>query len=491
MPKLNYKELKGKFVKLFTDRYFMAAFLLFIIGTFLRFLRLAEFVTFLGDQGRDAIIIKRILTLEHFPAIGPTTSVAQVYLGPFYYYFIAPWLLLFRFDPIGLAVGVAFFSCAYILITYFVISEIFNKTTAFIATFLVTFSAVIVDSSRYSWNPNLLPLFTILTVYFLIKALKTQKLLYWALAGAFLSFSIQLHYLALLLIPPIVAVLALDLTEAKRKIKNIVEKTGTLFLSFLFFSSPLLIFDLRHGFLNSRNFLDFFKKPGGTGGRIENLFSTFADLNKFSFHVAFLPILSVVLLLFIVVVFLFTLKKRDNSRFFLIFYIFLLFGYSFYSGPKYPHYFGTIYPIYFALVGYFLSFLSTSKAGKLLTVSFLAIFLVFNVQSFYFIYGKGPVQIEEAKKIAKIIYNSVSSEKYVLTSLPQRYNDYTYRYFLELWGRRPIEKDNLEKVSQLLVVCEKKCWPIGDPAWDIAYFAPRKVAGVWRSGEITIYKLTR
>jgi len=88
-----------KFGKLAEDKYFLAALVLFISGLFLRFYKLNGFVTFLGDQGRDAIIIKRIVSFEHFPAIGPPTSVGQVYLGPFYYYFIAPWLWLFNFEP--------------------------------------------------------------------------------------------------------------------------------------------------------------------------------------------------------------------------------------------------------------------------------------------------------------------------------------------------------------------------------------------------------
>ncbi len=70
-----------------------------ITGVILRFYKLEGFVTFLGDQGRDAIILKRIVTLEHFPAIGAPTSIGQVYLGPFYYYFISPWLFFFTLSP--------------------------------------------------------------------------------------------------------------------------------------------------------------------------------------------------------------------------------------------------------------------------------------------------------------------------------------------------------------------------------------------------------
>src|SRR3989344_2321104 len=93
-------------------------FFILLPVVFLRFFKLAEFAMFLGDQGRDAIIIKRIITLEHFPAIGPPSSLGQIYLGPFYYYLIAPFLFLSRFNPVGPALGVALISIIGIIISY-------------------------------------------------------------------------------------------------------------------------------------------------------------------------------------------------------------------------------------------------------------------------------------------------------------------------------------------------------------------------------------
>src|SRR3989304_5417269 len=130
------------------------------IAAFLRLYNFEGFVTFLGDQGRDAIVVKRILTGEHLPAIGAPTSVGQVYLGPFYYYFIAPWLLIFRNNPIGPAFGVAIFSCLYLLINYLIVTKLFDKKIAVISTILLSFSTVLIDLSRFSWNPNLMPLFS-------------------------------------------------------------------------------------------------------------------------------------------------------------------------------------------------------------------------------------------------------------------------------------------------------------------------------------------
>lgn len=223
-------------------------FILLIFGIILRFYRFEEFVTFLGDQGRDAIIIKRILTGEHFPAIGAPTSIGQVYLGPFYYYFIAPWLLFFKFNPIGLAFGVAFFSTLYILINYLIIKELIDKKTAILSSIFITFSYVLIELSRFSWNPNLLPLFTLLSVYFLIKSIKTQKWYFFALTGAFLSFSLQLHYVFLFSIPAIFLIYFINLIKKIKNFKKTIINYSLLIINFLFFSSPLLIFDLRHNF---------------------------------------------------------------------------------------------------------------------------------------------------------------------------------------------------------------------------------------------------
>ena len=79
----------------------LLVFITAITAVFLRFYRLEELATFLGDQGRDAIILKRIIAFEHFPAIGAPSSLGQIYLGPFYYYLTAPFLLLFNFNPVG------------------------------------------------------------------------------------------------------------------------------------------------------------------------------------------------------------------------------------------------------------------------------------------------------------------------------------------------------------------------------------------------------
>ncbi len=473
------------------------------MGIFLRFYKLTGFATFLGDQGRDAIVVKRILTLEHLPAIGAPTSVGQVYLGPFYYYFIAPWLALFNLNPIGLVVGAAFFSCLYLLINYLIVKELFNNKVALISTILLSFSSVLIDFSRFSWNPNLLPLFTLLTVYFVIKSLKTNKWYYFALFGAFLSFDIQLHYLALFLIPPIGILIfnkyrqgiALSL-QKNITIKQLISQSLNFLISvsaFLFFSFPLIIFDLRHQFLNTKNFIALFQSSGTSFlTKINSFFDSFYFLNLYSFHINLNKFLVYLLLLFLLLAFVTLIKRSSNLKIFLLFFLLTMLGMSFYSGPKHPHYFGLIYPLYYVIISYFLVFPKESLWGKFLTIFFVFGFIFLNFQKYPYFRNPSNNQISLAKNIAQKISDNINKEKFTVTALPEKYSDSTYRYFLEIRGKRAIEKDSLERADELFVVCEKKCdLIIGNPQWDIAFFAPNKIIGKWDVGGVRIYKLIR
>lgn len=481
------KEFLKKVTK---DKYLLSIILISLVGIFLRFYHLGSFTTFLGDQGRDAIIIKRIITLEHFTALGPTTSIAQVYLGPFYYYFIAPWLFIFRFDPIGLAFGVAFFSSLYLLINYGIVKQLFNQKTALISTFLIAFSSILINFSRFSWNPNLLPLFTLLTVYFLIKALTTRRILFYLLTGAFLSFSVQLHYLALFLIVPTITTLIIQLIEVREKRRETIGKSFLILLSFLFFSLPLLIFDLRHQFLNAKNFINLFKSPSNVASdKYHSTIQTFFYLNKYVFNSDFNKVILLTILVLILITFLFLVKTKSNARIFLLIFILLFLGVSLYSGPKHAHYLGMIFPLYMILIAYFLSFLSFSFFGNIFILLFLVTFVFFNVKGYSFFWERGANQIDHAKKVASFLDKIIDNRRFNFAVQPDNWQEDTYLYFLELKGKRPVDRRKVEIADQMFVVCGKPCNLYRTPSWNITMFGNFKIVDEWRTEGVNIYKL--
>src|SRR3989344_8231046 len=91
--------------------YIVLGIILFI-GGFLRLYRIGDYMAFLGDEGRDVLVVKRIIVDHDFTLLGPITSVGLMHLGPAYYYFMVPFLALSRLDPVGPAVMAALFSLA-------------------------------------------------------------------------------------------------------------------------------------------------------------------------------------------------------------------------------------------------------------------------------------------------------------------------------------------------------------------------------------------
>ncbi|PIU36854.1 hypothetical protein COT02_03880 [Candidatus Roizmanbacteria bacterium CG07_land_8_20_14_0_80_34_15] len=464
-----------------------------LVGIFLRFYRLEGFVTFLGDQGRDAIIIKRIITGEHFPAIGAPTSVGQVYLGPFYYYFIAPWLLLFKFQPIGLAFGVAVYSSFYLLVNYFIVKELFNKRISLISTLFLSFSSVLIDFSRFSWNPNLLPLFVLLTIYFAIKSLQTNKWHYFFLLGAFLSFSIQLHYLVLFLIPAIGIIFLSSLY--KKSVKQLISQFHNFLisvLSFIIFSSPLIIFDLRHNFLNSKLFLALFKSSGTSfTSKINSFFDSFYYLNFYSFNINLNKFFIYVLLVFLFIILFTLIKKSSNLKTFLLIFFITIVGMSLYNGPKHPHYFGILFPLYFVIISYFLASLNQSSFGKIMIVFFISGYIFLNFQKYYFLRNQPNNQIAHAEKVAQFLDKKIGKEKFNFAVQPDGDPEDAYLYFLELKGKVPLDRKKLEVGNEMFIVCGNDCDLKNTKSWNINMFGKFEISSEWSVEGVRIYKLIR
>lgn len=184
-------------------------------------------------------------------------------------------------------------------------------------------------------------------------------------------------------------------------------------------------------------------------------------------------------------------KKRNPIVIVIAVFLTLLIGASLYQGTRHPHYFNSIYLLYLVIIAYFLSQLTSKTIGWVAVMFFVVVFSINNYSQYVFVDNSPSFQIARAKKIARAIHSNVTGEKFTVTALPNQYSDATYRYFLEVWNKRATEKDSLEKTDVLFVVCEDECKPIGNPQWDIAYFAPTKIERTITVDTVTIYKLTK
>jgi 4-amino-4-deoxy-L-arabinose transferase-like glycosyltransferase len=162
------------FLKSFFKKENLGIISILLVAAFYRLYKIADYMTFLGDEGRDVLVAYNILHGK-LTLLGPTSSVGGFFLGPIYYYFMAPFLLLFNFDPVGPAVGVAIIGVLTVLLLFFVCKYFFNTRIALVASLLYAVSPLVVAYSRSSWNPNPLPFFSLLTLFALFFAVKNNS----------------------------------------------------------------------------------------------------------------------------------------------------------------------------------------------------------------------------------------------------------------------------------------------------------------------------
>ncbi len=147
------------------NRFKIILLVVIILAAFLRLWHLSEYMTFLGDEGRDALAVKHMIVDHKFRLIGPVTSIGNMYLGPLYYYLMLPAMFVFRLSPVGPALMVAVLGIITVYLIYLFGKEWVGEKGAMIAAFLYAISPVVIIYSRSSWNPNVMPFFALITLF--------------------------------------------------------------------------------------------------------------------------------------------------------------------------------------------------------------------------------------------------------------------------------------------------------------------------------------
>jgi len=486
----------GKIKKVLNERTILLFFLL--LALFLRLYRIDQYMTFLGDEGRDARVLRDLLH-GNLVFIGPQTSIGNMYLGPLYYYLTAPALFLSRLNPVGPAVMVAFISVFTIYLTYLIAKKWFGLKTAILSLILFSISPVAIIYGHSSWNPNPMPLFSLVFIYSIYEAVIMRKYKFLILGSISLAFALQMHYLGLLLIPVAIFWLVFFYLVIKKKHESLFEFKIYILKSLLVFSvlmSPLVLFDLKHNFTNLNALSTFFSNRQTT----INLNPTNSD--------RFMPVVrqitsdlllgqdkylsSIVSLILIIMFLILPFKKSDSLPFWLLFsWIFFgVLGLSLYKQHVYAHYFGFIYPAIFIFTSLSIITLFETK----LPFRLLSVFLLFS--TIYYSLKHSPLLSTPNNQLARteMAVDSIiakSQERPFNFGLIAKQNyDESYRYFLENKKAKMVRgEDGI--TDQLFVICEDgdKCQPEGNPAWQVAVFGPSKIVEEWQIDHLRLYRL--
>lgn len=529
--------------KLLRYKYHLLIAGILFFAAFLRLYRIEDYMTFLGDEGRDALVVYGILHGK-LTLLGPTASVGGFFLGPIYYYFMTPFLWFFDYNPAGAAIMVGIFGVATVWLVYIVASEWFGRMTAVIASAIYAISPLVIAYSRSSWNPNLLPFFSLASLYVIYKATEKNNILLFVISGFLLGIALQLHYLTIFLgvIVGMYILCESVLSEYEKKriflhnkfIFHVIKRYFFIFCGFIIGWSPFLAFEVRHGFPNIQSITKFIFSSGDTGtserftqvitdvffrlfGRLITAFpppeQVTLDISSVTFDIIVtkitipvapwyfftlaLGIFSTLLLLWR---FYISIKERQkNARVFLLIVLWVFVGivlFGFYRKAIYDYYFGFLFTIPFILVGYLLSFLWDQRGRyRLAAIIIFCLLFLLNIHGVPF---RSPPnrQMAQVKNIADFVLSKTNGRPYNFAIIAGGNSDHGYRYFFRLAGKDPVKietfADDPERRSvtdKLFVVCENKCSPQGDPAWEIAGFGRAEIEEEWPVSVVVVYKL--
>jgi len=447
--------MKLKKLKLsdFLTKELLVLYLLLIIGSFLRLQGVfSNSFAFTYDVGRDMLALWNIVYDHKIPLIGATTGLAGVFYGPWWYYFLTPFFVIFRGDPQGIAFLMSVIGVLSIVLSYILGVKLAGKPLGLIFAAFTSISPVLISLSAQIWNPNIAPLFVMILLYLLYKIYSAKQKTggrYYLLLGVLVGINIDLE-----IVYGIMLMLGTVVSLGIIKNKNIGLKNFLLLvIGGLFIASPRIIFDLRHDFLMTNSLIRFLIEGKSSGG-LNEIIAVF--LNRVSILFDFFnstialenKTIGAILLLFIILPIVFFYKKSEDiiKKFILtisIMLLFFLFGTTFFSYDIWPHYLVGV-PVLFLLI-LSISIYLIGKYSKLYFAPIIIVVILFylNLNPITLLKDLSkPLWVGDAsvyrnqKEVIDYVYSQAKGKdfKYVVYTPPVY--DYPYQYMFKWYGPR-------------------------------------------------------
>lgn len=213
---------------------------------------------FTMDQGRDMVDIRHMVVTLSPRLVGPTTSINGLLLGPFWYYFNLPPFILGGGNPVFIVYWQIIWYQLSVLVLWLVLKSQ-SPTLAIMTATLLLFMPVGFNTARYFWNANSMVFFTILYLASLIAAASHPVRRNLFVLGLLAGLALQIEAAFGILFFPF-ALLYLLFLSFRAKPRNL--PITSLVAGFGLTLLPQILFEIKHGFIMTRIFLDEFAGKG-------------------------------------------------------------------------------------------------------------------------------------------------------------------------------------------------------------------------------------
>lgn len=358
--------------------------LIFGFGFLLRIYNINNTLGFYYDQGRDALEIWDLWHKFDLFLIGPTTGIAGIFRGPFYYYLIAPFYLIGKGNPVWPSVFLSVTTVVASFVGFYLGKKIHSNVAGIIMAILSSFSFNTVMASRWLSNPTPMLLLSMLLVFFMLEVTNKKK---WGWYG--ISIVLGLSLFSFGSSGEVFYFLAVIFFAIFQK-KNLPNKKQIIIASLLFLLTllPQIIFEFKNNFLLSKNVFNFLVNERSFRITTETLVFEKIEFYKnvfggLIFHGQSGKEKFIFITMFILIAIYFKkIIKLIGVKILLLLLVSMMLGLFFFQGNE-----GNFYDYY--LTGYYLIFLLFFSIGlgeiwsknlltKTLVIYFLYLFLINN-----------------------------------------------------------------------------------------------------------------
>ncbi len=424
-------------------------FVIVVIGAYLRFSGIfTNSFAFTYDVGRDLLVVWNIVYLHKVPLIGATTGLQGIFYGPWWYYFLTPFFVIFSGNPEGVAFSMALVGVFSIVLGFCLGKKVSGTVLALLLSAFIAASPALVSLSSQIWNPDVTPMLALLILIVLDKIYKEDKRqrLNYFLLGILLCLSLDLEIVYGILLA---AGIALSLLLFAKK-DDFFKKAGSFILGFLVILLPRIAFELRHNFLMTKSLIGIFTHGLGHGSQVTTVSSylsirTGTVLDQFNSTLALGNMtLGLIVLVFMVVLLPFLYKRAErhiklmlNTA--LITILVFIIGVLFLTHDIWPHYLVGL-PVFFILV-LAIELTLLYKINKAVPILLGVVLFTINLNPVLIIDGfNRPLWTGNASiyrnqlQVIDYVYHQADGKnfKYVVYTPPVF--DYTYRYLFKWYG---------------------------------------------------------
>jgi len=233
--------------------------LIIILGLVVRVYQFREGFNYAHDNDLASWIVKDIVIDHHPRLIGQLTSSPGIFIGSLFYYVLIPFYFLAAMDPIGSLAFSWLVGLVAIISLYYVFRQLFEFKTANIGSLIYAASFSIVSSDRQVVPTTPVMLWSIWFFYAINKLFAKDKHSLILLA---VLFALVWHLnLALGLLFPLVIV---GILKNKFAFKDFIFPA----IIFSILSLPLISFELRHNFSQTRALFGTLESVGEQGSKL-------------------------------------------------------------------------------------------------------------------------------------------------------------------------------------------------------------------------------